>query len=393
MKRFLAAALASGAVLVAVGSGCGKSLNTGEEIDAPHDLHDPASCSSDQLIRWQFLQPQPLASQAVDVLFVVDTSDSLWNERIAIAHCFPEFLEKLPAGTDYRVAVMEAHGGDSDYAGRLYSAPGVPLVLGPGAAGSEDEAIEENLEHSLGTTACDPGPSHGEAGLYSFLRSLDKDRSNEIKGQGFFRDNAALSVVFVSDENDICFPPQLHGYTNWPDYVKNTDGSEMVAYQKYCLNADGSEHVTPNQVLASLMNFKPQVPVSVGAFIHTDPNKVFRFPWVEDAIGHGYLEMTQLAAPNSIATDLSSTDYASTLVQLASLPHGLSQLRHQFPLPSGPPFLASTIHATIDGKPVTAHFDASTGAVVIDGTDLGHAGSVVNVEACRVLDGPPPTGE
>ncbi|HUP56846.1 MAG TPA: hypothetical protein VM598_05290, partial [Bdellovibrionota bacterium] len=299
-------------------------------------------------------------------------------ERARIARDFPAFVRKLPAGADYRIAVMEAHGGASEFSGRVYSPEGVPAVLS--SAEHSEAEVQKYLKRSLCETEEDADFASGEAGFYSFLRSLDADRLAEARAKGFYRPEAGLSVVFVTDENDICFRPELHGYTEFPDYV---DGgrNERKAYEKYCLNADGTEKITPASVAARLKGFKGSQPVSVGGVVHVDPDKV---PCIgQDAIGHGILELlTSLSFDTAI--EITSQLYAEGLARLADLSTLVTRLLSDFALTDSPAFIPATLRAQIDGVAVPISYTEATRTVHVQGTNLGQGGSIVSVEACPV---------
>jgi hypothetical protein len=369
-------------------AGCGKSASEGNKlaVNQPPGDNPQQSCSTDQLVTWQFIQPEPTVSKSVDILFVVNTSLSWIFQREEVAEHFPDFLAHMPPGADYRVAVMEAHGGDSDWTGKLYSPKGVPPVLSSQSLSPKD--MQKDLHESLCSTAADPGPSEGEMPMYSFMRSLGADRLPEIKSQGFYRDDAALSVVFVTNRNDLCYPPELHGFKKFPDNRWDPFGDEMAAYKKYCLNGDGSESVTPAKVLAGVEALKGGLPFSIGGAIHIDPTKV---PILfDDTIGHGILELVQLAgAVNGLPIELTETNYSPDLSRISDLSHLISHLESDFDLSAQTGYDPTTVKVQIDGYPVPSHYDAATHLVYIDGGNLGHANSVVNVSACKPGSGNP----
>src|SRR5579885_3275781 len=312
-------------------AGCGKSANSGTNLDQQQPPGDgpQQSCSVENQVRWQFIQPEPTVSQAVDILFVVDTSVWMTFRRWAHAEDIPEWLSHLPQGADYRVAVMEAHGGDSDWTGKLYSEKGVPAVLS--TQNMTVTEMQKDLKENICSVANDPGPSGGRTGMYSFLRSLGADRLPEIKSQGFYRPDAALSVIFVSNHFDLCYPPNLHGMKNFPDYSWDPLGTEMAAYKKYCLNGDGTEAVTPAKVLSSIQSLKPGLPYSIGAVTHVDRSKV---PIIfGGTIGHGLIELTELAGQVSgRQVEITEENYTPDLDALTDLSHLIQHLQSSFDL-------------------------------------------------------------
>src|SRR5687768_500227 len=69
-----------------------------------------------------FNQPKQDFSNKVDLLFVPDTSRSVFKEREAAADAIGNFVAALPQGADYRIGVILAHGSTSAFSGRLYMA-------------------------------------------------------------------------------------------------------------------------------------------------------------------------------------------------------------------------------------------------------------------------------
>lgn len=210
---------------------CGKSVELGE-VGSFTFTDPPLACGAEQTVRWNFEQPQPVYNRSVDLLFVVDSSASLNEERKRLATDLPAFVQALAPEMDYRIAVMLAHGPSSPHSGRLYSPAGVPKVLSSKSLSASQ--IQSYLSRTLGQSVADVDQANGEMMMDSLMRSLESGRYAELQAQGFYREGAALSIVFVTDENDICYPPELLGYTGFPHYVRSYRNSERVAYDAYC---------------------------------------------------------------------------------------------------------------------------------------------------------------
>jgi hypothetical protein len=148
----------------------------------------------------------------MDVVFVVDDSASMREEQESLARSFPEFVGVLESfrtakgsALDYRVAVTTT-GVDLHY--RVTGTPVTEL----GANGAfrtwygmprpwlerSDEAITSQFSFlaNVGTS----GPSI-EMPLRAIRLALD-DRVRDGTNTGFLRDDALLSIVVVSDEDD-----------------------------------------------------------------------------------------------------------------------------------------------------------------------------------------------
>lgn len=371
MKKFtawMALACAAGAV-----SGCGKSVsflakdvgNTGVETGPDSDDRD---C---ELKSWEFTQSGALERKSADLLFVVDSSSSLASERAQVAADLPAFVEKLAAGADLRVGVMLAHGGASGWSGRLYSAAGVSPVLSTQAQSLR--TIQDSLRATLAAPASDRDEADGEAMMYSLRKSLEPARLAEIQSQGFYRENAALSVVFVTDENDVCARPQDLGFSVFPDYVPSYRGIENVAYSKYCAG------VSAETTLGLMKDFKTDQKLSWAGILHEKKDAVPQ--GTEDSIGHGILQLVQ-SSMDGVVVDLSEESYDFGLGDLGNIVSLQTEVHTAFGLGSDAAIEGESVRVVVDGNPVPAQYDPDRRQVEIRAGDAGAAGSMVQVSAC-----------
>ena len=187
---------------------CGKSVNIGsvDSLTHPFATTPPVNsskvCPSTQTRKWTFTQPDATAQRDVDLLFVVDTSSSLNTRRTQLASNIPAFMAALHPQTNYRIGTLLAHGGASPYSGKLYQAPGSSLVLNSKTQSVLE--IQKELTNTLSHVQLDKDEANGEMMMYSLVKSLEPENFEPIQNSGFFRTGAALSVIFVSDENDVC---------------------------------------------------------------------------------------------------------------------------------------------------------------------------------------------
>lgn len=152
----------------------------------------------------------------VDVLFVVDTSKSMLLEQEQLALNMPRLLKKLDAaGLDYRIGVISPDLGAGPHTfvetcslpgglgGRLQARPS-----GDGCSRPTDPWIAKHGEQTnvpgddvAGAFACIARLGSGGCGfeqpLEAMLEALDP-RTNP----GFLREDAALALVFLTDEDD-----------------------------------------------------------------------------------------------------------------------------------------------------------------------------------------------
>lgn len=134
---------------------------------------------------------------AVDVLFVIDNSCSMEEEQRALRQSFPEFMTYfLGSGLDYHVGVVST---DMDWSNR-----DAGVLIGDSSGGSsyidpsysEEDAVASFSDRaSLGTMGS--GTEKGKDAAWAALVS-NVDTANA----GFYRDDADLSVIVISDERD-----------------------------------------------------------------------------------------------------------------------------------------------------------------------------------------------
>lgn len=250
-------------------------------------------CSQDT-----FSQPHLTFGQKVDLLIVTDTSASLDTERRTVAQEIDQFVNALPQGADYQIAVMLGHlappVGGTDWVGRLFQANNEPFVLSSKELSSE--LIRANLLQKLTNIDLDRySTGGGESGIFSLTAGLG-ERFAENRALGFFRPDAALSVVFISDENDICVPEG------------NASASELQMYNDHC---DPTIH-NDSVLYRSLINTVGGNSLVLGGVLHRSIDEVSE---ASDGVGLGYLEL--VAHNGGIVTPISQTDRIS---------NGLSQI-------------------------------------------------------------------
>jgi hypothetical protein len=149
----------------------------------------------------------------VDVLFVVDNSNSMAQEQKNLAANFPKFIDKLDqAGIDYHVGVVSSDLGAGNYGlpscevaggdgGKLWNTPNVagckppadPWISKTNAPGGDVKGAFSCIAQ-IGTGGCG-----FENTLESARRALDPTLN---VNPGFLRKDAALAVVMLTDEDD-----------------------------------------------------------------------------------------------------------------------------------------------------------------------------------------------
>ena len=173
------------------------------EIIAQDILGNQSSAS----LSWQTLNrainKQTLLSvdsvRPVDILFVIDNSGSMSNERENLAQRIDGMINVID-GLDWQIAVTstDSRSNDAKSDGRLIEMIGMPgtHVL--------DSSMNVNLAQSVfGNTVQNFGNgSNTEEGIYSSKRVIQRYLNGESSHTQFIRPDADLSIVVLSDEDE-----------------------------------------------------------------------------------------------------------------------------------------------------------------------------------------------
>lgn len=252
--------------------------------------------------------PNPEAIvRKLDIIIVPDTSGSIIEERGAIADGFDNFINSLPEEVDYRIGVILAHGATSSYSAKLYKKGTEPLVLD-----SELMTVPEitaALRAKMQNPATDNPTDGGEVGIYSLTHAI-RDNIDDIRSQGMFRTDAALAVIFVADEQDICFE-----YPEGIVAVPDPNGKENSTLANLCKDGSGNYLYSPSQIVSELQELQGDNPLVVGGVIYNNPETVISNG--ENEIGYGYLEAIELAG--GISVDMANGNYGQGLANLGKL--------------------------------------------------------------------------
>lgn len=147
-----------------------------------------------------FFQDPP---NAVDILLVVDNSCSMGDEQAKLAEGFEEFVEYFEfADVDYHIGVVTTDTDNPGQSGRLQ---GSPSFITPDTP-DRDAVFSASVR--VGTMG-----SGSERGLDAARKALGEEMRNGDNA-GFIRDDADLSLIFVSDEEDYSIDPVAH-YINF----------------------------------------------------------------------------------------------------------------------------------------------------------------------------------
>ncbi len=169
---------------------------------------------------------------AVDVLWVIDNSCSMEEEQRALRDNFGSFIQYFTgSGMDYHVGVVSTDMDERSESGKLILdyAGGSRYIDN---TMSEEDAIESFRQRAL----LGVNGSGTEAGLDAAMTALTTERY--ATNDGFYRDEASLSIVVISDEPDQS-DVSVNEFVNWIRGLK-TDEQYTVSFSAIV----GPDHTT-----------------------------------------------------------------------------------------------------------------------------------------------------
>lgn len=340
----------------------------------------------------RFVQPDAVITRKVDLLFMTDTSGSLDEERAAIADGIDAFVQALPQEVDLRIGTMLAHSSRSSRAGKLYYYGSNSAARVLNNQTQSMATIRSYLRNNLTRGPTDNYSDGGEIGTYAMTVALDDANLAAARTQGFFREDAALVVVFISDEQDICYDYPA-GVTPVPD----PQGSEAAAKARDCVRTaparvvDGvviqpsyQEKITPESVVRKLKELQAGRPLLVSAIAYNNPATLPRSN--ENEIGYGWIDMVRLAS--GVTVDLAGSRYEEGLQNIGTLASVKLDLQTTFAI-SRPDIDPASIAVKVDGVTVSHDFVSEFNQVTI--TQAGMARSAVDITYCDKIVVPSPS--
>lgn len=324
-------------------------------LPEPVEREEPPQFSERKQV---FHQPSRPPTNRVDILFVVDTSDSIHYERLSIVSQIPQLIKQLPGsreGADqvnYKIAALAAHSPNSGLSGRLFSADSKdPLVLGNMGQGRMDiDEITGALQYKMKQMPGESGFDAGEMGLLSLKRFLESDQLLDLKARDqFMRDDAVLMVLFIADENDICHHYKKGELPKYNEKVhKNAkavelfgipgfDPVEAKAFNQFC----GELGDKPEQaVYDALKKQKQNAKFNVSGIVYVNEalvphskqmqNGTDRY-YDENEIGRGYLDLMKLAG--GAPAELANGTYNEAMAFVGKLASHTMRFNSVFQLP------------------------------------------------------------
>jgi hypothetical protein len=146
---------------------------------------------------------------SVDILWVVDNSGSMSNEQTAIGENFPVFMDYfLGSNLDYHIGVVSTDMLDPAHSGKLVEANGYRWI---------DPETPQPEQIFAGMSALGIEGSSSEEGILAAYAAMELQTGYN---DGFFRDEAAVHVITVSDEPDYS-PDNPVTLDEFADYLNN----------------------------------------------------------------------------------------------------------------------------------------------------------------------------
>lgn len=278
------------------------------------------------------------ADGVVDILWVIDDSGSMANQRKTLNTNFSRFFQELVTlNVDFQMGVTSTNQADG---GKLRGTTKIIKNLTVDAA----KIFEQN-------TTFPASRARWEMGLR--MAQLAVSGANVAPGgpnDGFLRPSAALAIIVVSDEDDSSFGP--------------TD-----AYVRAYKAAKGPG----NETLVTFSSIAGSVPTGC-----TPPNEAQYFGSFADP---AFRYAAVATKTGGVVGSICDASFENTLVQIAQ---ALNTLKRVFPLtlkPVGGSLTVSVNGTVIPENPVTGwQYRADTNSVVFLGTYVPPPRAVVRLE-------------
>lgn len=197
-------------VTVALVAGCGSEIGLMGEVQTfPNSGAPPLDETVRTDVITQVTQPK------VDILWMVDNSCSMSNEQTDLTTNFPHFMDYfVGSGLDYHVGVTSSDIISSDYSGSdgtLVIKNGIKYI---------DPTTPDPVNQFTEMASLGIGGSYPERGIGAVYLALGQKR--ETANIGFYREDAALHTIIISDEPDYTLATTVTQpeFISWYDALK-----------------------------------------------------------------------------------------------------------------------------------------------------------------------------
>lgn len=194
-------------LLVLLAAGCAQDFRI-DEVEPNYAGTSDAPALDAEVVQDVLVQRIP---DALDVLWVVDNSQSMLAEQAKLANNFPRFVDFFTGSSlDWRVGVVSTDLDDPDQSGKLIEARDRRWVdpLTPDPVETFGEMVDLGRDGAL--------VEQGRGAVYAAWTDPDAIDHN----RGFFRDEADLAIVIVTDEDDKTRTIGLDAFLDWFDTLK-----------------------------------------------------------------------------------------------------------------------------------------------------------------------------
>jgi len=162
---------------------------------------------------------QQAAVPQVDILWIVDNSGTMREERQELGNKFDQFMSQLMAvGADYHLGIITTDADDPQHAGRLQGSPPVISQNTPDPRSAFIASITNLAETE----------NRMEKGLDAMLLALSEPLLSG-HNQGFLRPQASLYVIALTDEDDHSLGPTRY-YARWLEHLKGRGEENRVSF-------------------------------------------------------------------------------------------------------------------------------------------------------------------
>jgi len=199
--------LTSSMVLLSLAA-CGSDFGFGDEPDSP-----PVPAERPPQVVEQTDLITQVTTPETDILFVIDNSCSMGDNQADLAENFPVFMEFFEgSGLDFQIGAISTDVENASQAGILKESDGLRYIT---------PDVPNAAEVFDGMARLGSGGSNVERGLQAAYTMLELN-ANAEENRGFFRDDAAIHTVFISDEQDQTLDPviTLEEWIRWYDGLK-----------------------------------------------------------------------------------------------------------------------------------------------------------------------------
>jgi hypothetical protein len=224
--------------------------------------------------------------------------------------------------------------------------------------------MREYLKKNLTQVVSDYATDGGEVMLWALKRMMQSDRATEAQKQGFLRSDAALAIVIITDEQDICYD-----YKSGEIPVYDVDKLEAPAKKKLCAG------VTPESVHAAVKSIKGEMPILYSGVIYFDPATYVKNG--ENELAHGIIDLVDHT--QGVKIDIASGNYVQGLSQVGRLATVKLNLLTDYTL-ARTGIDSNSIQVWVDGRESSFVYRANTNEVHLN--DPGVAQSIVDLRYC-----------